>query len=256
MAVPVSFARAATAVLGSEKGRKTLGWVAVVTLCSPFIVLIAFLCALGSGMAQHNAQVVTMCFSDSALPGSLPTAYRTDILKARSSFGKIDDAVKDDAEQIEDAGLTLDDKRIKAVFLSLYFGENSPGKRDIRDFVDCFVVMEKTDITIQFEAEKLEALTYFLQKDNTTPQKALAQTLEEMYQQHVPADTREYIERRAAPTAAPRPRPRRPRPADSAAGRVTRAAAGNPAAPGADAPSTAVYISTSGPAPQLGEHYI
>lgn len=113
--------------------------------------------------------------------------------------------------------------------------------------------MEKTDITIQFEAEKLEALTYFLQKDNTTPQKALAQTLDEMYQQHVPADTREYIERKAAPPAAPRQRPRRSRPADLAAGRVARAATGTPAAPGAAASSTAVYTSARGPAPQLSE---
>ena len=150
MAVPVSFARAAGALLGSERGRKALGWV-VVALCSPFIVLIAFLCALGSGMAQHNAQVVTMCFSDGALPSSLPTEYRTDILKARSSFGKIDDAIEDVTEQIEDAGLTLDDKRIKAVFLSLYFGENSPSKRDIREFVDCFVVYEQRTRTVTVE---------------------------------------------------------------------------------------------------------
>lgn len=106
--------------------------------------------------------------------------------------------------------------------------------------------MEKTDITIQFEEEKLEALTYFLQKDNTTPQKALAQTLDEMYQQHVPADTREYIERKAAPTAATRPRPRRPRPADLAAGRVARSATGSPAAPGAATPGATAPTSVHG----------
>ena len=113
--------------------------------------------------------------------------------------------------------------------------------------------MEKTDITIQFEEEKLEALTYFLQKDNTTPQKALAQTLDDMYQQHVPADTREYIERKAAPPAATRLRPRRPRPADLAAGRAARVTTGSPAAPGAAASSTAVYTSTSSPASHPSE---
>ena len=100
----------------------------------------------------------------------------------------------------------------------------------------------------------MEALTYFLQKDNTTPQKALTQTLDEMYQQHVPADTREYIERKAAPTAAARPRPRRPRPADPAAGRAARAATGTPTAP--DAPAAAASATGSAPHPPEGREDI
>ncbi len=68
--------------------------------------------------------------------------------------------------------------------------------------------MNKTEITLSMETEKLDALAYFLAKENTTPQKTLAGTLEELYQTHVPEAMREYIESRAAAPAA-RPRPKR-----------------------------------------------
>lgn len=70
--------------------------------------------------------------------------------------------------------------------------------------------MKKSEIVLNFEEEKLDALAYFLGKENTTPQKELAQTLEELYRQHVPDATREYIESKSTPAAAARPRPKRP----------------------------------------------
>ena len=70
--------------------------------------------------------------------------------------------------------------------------------------------MKKSEVVLNFEEEKLDALAYFLGKENTTPQKELAQMLEELYQQHVPDATREYIESKSAPAAAARPRPKRP----------------------------------------------
>lgn len=70
--------------------------------------------------------------------------------------------------------------------------------------------MKKSEIVLNFEEEKLDALAYFLGKENTTPQKELAQKLEELYRQHVPDATREYIESKSMPAAAARPRPRRP----------------------------------------------
>lgn len=70
--------------------------------------------------------------------------------------------------------------------------------------------MKKSEIVLNFEEEKLDALAYFLGKENTTPQKELAQTLEELYQLHVPDATREYIESKSTPAAAARPRPKRP----------------------------------------------
>ena len=70
--------------------------------------------------------------------------------------------------------------------------------------------MKKSEIVLNFEEEKLDALAYFLGKENTAPQKELAQTLEELYRQHVPEAAREYIESKRTPAAAARPRPKRP----------------------------------------------
>ena len=53
MADPVLLAKTAAAVLTDEKARKVVGWVLVAVL-SPLILLIAFLCALGSGAAGHK----------------------------------------------------------------------------------------------------------------------------------------------------------------------------------------------------------
>ena len=69
--------------------------------------------------------------------------------------------------------------------------------------------MEKVNITVVMEAARLDALTYFMKKDNTTAQKELEKALEELYQKHVPADTREYIDSKLHATTPSRPRPKR-----------------------------------------------
>ena len=69
--------------------------------------------------------------------------------------------------------------------------------------------MQKTDITLKFETEKLDALSYFLGKRNVTPQQELERKLDELYMEHVPADTREYLDSKANPTGSARYRPKR-----------------------------------------------
>ena len=56
-----TMARLAAAVLTSEKGRKTVGWV-LAAILSPVILLVAFLCCVGSGTAEHNGAVVSAAF--------------------------------------------------------------------------------------------------------------------------------------------------------------------------------------------------
>lgn len=82
------------------------------------------------------------------------------------------------------------------------------------------------EIQLTFDPEKLEALSYYLAKTHTTPMKELTAALNELYEKHVPADTREYLERKQPPVR-PRPKPKRPesqpgkeRPADAALGAV------------------------------------
>ena len=70
--------------------------------------------------------------------------------------------------------------------------------------------MEKIELKVSMEPERLDALRYFLQKQQKgSPQKELERALEELYETYVPADTRAYLDSRCRPAAA-RPRPKRP----------------------------------------------
>lgn len=72
--------------------------------------------------------------------------------------------------------------------------------------------MEKTELTVSIEAERLEALTFYLQKEKTSSlQKELGKMLEELYEKTVPADVRDYIasrNKKAPPQKAKRPAPK------------------------------------------------
>lgn len=68
--------------------------------------------------------------------------------------------------------------------------------------------MEKVNIELSFETDKLEALEYCLQKERTTVKKKMAESLQQLYEEKVPEAVREYLERKNPPAA----RPRRPRP--------------------------------------------
>lgn len=67
------------------------------------------------------------------------------------------------------------------------------------------------EIQLTFDPEKLEALSYYLAKAHTTPMKELTAALNDLYEKHVPADTREYLERKQPP-ARPWPKPKKPEP--------------------------------------------
>ena len=71
--------------------------------------------------------------------------------------------------------------------------------------------MEKTELTVSMEPERLDALRYFLAaKNKRTPQKELQRALEELYEAYVPASSlfsSAYLDARCRPD---RHRPRRP----------------------------------------------
>lgn len=75
--------------------------------------------------------------------------------------------------------------------------------------------MNKIDVTIPFDDDKLDVMSFFLKKKNTTPLKELSRTLDTLYEQTVPKDVREYVESRSAPASRPKPKPA-PKPATSA----------------------------------------
>ena len=152
MVDPVTFARAAAALLSDEKTRKALGWV-LVAILSPVIVLVALLCGLGSGMAQHNASTVSLCFSDAPLPVTMPAEYSAAVTSMRQCFALLDGSIAEITEMIEDEGCSLDDVRVKAVFMALYFGEANPTAFSARAFADCFVRYEERTRLVEAEED-------------------------------------------------------------------------------------------------------
>jgi len=63
----------------------------------------------------------------------------------------------------------------------------------------------KTEITIGFESERLDALEFALRKENATVQSRMEDALKCLYETTVPESVREYIDSKLEPT----PRPRR-----------------------------------------------
>lgn len=76
--------------------------------------------------------------------------------------------------------------------------------------------MEKVEITLTFDEEKIRALEFCLKKEKATVKGKLDETLAQLYEQTVPAPLREYLDSRAAPPPRPR-RPAKPTPKDGSA---------------------------------------
>ena len=78
--------------------------------------------------------------------------------------------------------------------------------------------MEKIDITISFDAEKMDAVKIYLKKEETTVQKKLDEAMRQLYEQTVPEAVREYLDaKNASPPKRPPPPPPPPRPSQSKA---------------------------------------
>ena len=64
--------------------------------------------------------------------------------------------------------------------------------------------MEETNITINFDAAKLDALEFALRKQRSSVQRRMAEMLQQLYEAEVPEAVREYVDSKAVPS------PRRP----------------------------------------------
>ena len=153
--------RLAATVLTSEKGRKTVGWV-LAAILSPVILLVAFLCCVGSGTAEHNGAVVSAAFYGTELSESVPTEYRAQLTQMRGSFAHLDAAVAEVNQKAE--GNSLDPMQVKAVFFALCFGDNAPTRAAADRFVDCFYKTETrtrmVTVTQEDGTEELVEETY------------------------------------------------------------------------------------------------
>lgn len=70
--------------------------------------------------------------------------------------------------------------------------------------------MKNATLTVSFESEKLDALTYHMGKKEADLQAELNDTMQKLYEKHVPQATREYIEDRLKRDASVKEKHKRP----------------------------------------------
>ena len=146
-----AIAKAAATVLSNEKLRKGVGWILVAVL-SPLILIIAVVCSLAAGGADHNNQAVAATFYGSSYSTEVPAEFRYHIEEMRTAFSLLDSAVSSANGQM-DSGNGLDPIRVKAVFYALCSGEDAPSARAANRFVECFYTTETRTRTVEVENE-------------------------------------------------------------------------------------------------------
>lgn len=78
--------------------------------------------------------------------------------------------------------------------------------------------MKTTTLTVSFNTEKLDALTYHMGKKQADLPAELNDTIQKLYEKYVPQATREYLDDKIARDESAKERPRRPaRPTPAAA---------------------------------------
>lgn len=70
--------------------------------------------------------------------------------------------------------------------------------------------MKNTTLTLSFNTEKLDALTFHMGKKNADLQVELNETIQKLYEKYVPQATREYIDDKVIREVGAKDRPRRP----------------------------------------------
>ena len=143
-------AKTAAAALSNERLRKGTGWVLVAVL-SPVILLIAVLCSIGTGGAEHNNYTVSACFYGPSYSEEVPAEFQTHITEMSSAFSLLDSAVAVVNVSAEDGG--LDPTWVKAVFMALCFGEDAPSRRAANRYVECFYRTETRTRTVEVMLE-------------------------------------------------------------------------------------------------------
>jgi Membrane proteins related to metalloendopeptidases len=151
-------AKVAATVLSSDKLRKTAGWM-IAAILSPVILILVLICSILSGTADHNNAAVGLCFEGGVIWGNVPEDYRGYIEDMRGSFTLLDGSIATANAEME-GGDSLDSTRIKAIFYSLFFGADSPSKKDHRRFVECFVTYEERTRTVENEDGTTSEETY------------------------------------------------------------------------------------------------
>ena len=70
-------------------------------------------------------------------------------------------------------------------------------------------MMEKNEITLSFDSERMRALTIYLKMEYTTVQEKMDEAMRQLYEKSVPEPVREFLDIVSAPPSRPK-RPSRP----------------------------------------------
>lgn len=126
----------AAALISSERGRKAIGWI-LVAILSPVVLLVAFLCSLGSGATAHNNAMMDYCFYGVDYTGEIPTEFEEQMTTIRAVFSSLDSVTFSVNAMAEVGG--LDPIQLKAVYYILC----SEGTVDAGSFATCFYTLEE-----------------------------------------------------------------------------------------------------------------
>lgn len=154
----ITIAKSIAVTLSNERIRKTIGWI-IAAVLSPLILVIALVCSLLSATANHNNAALKISFHAGRILESTPVNYREYIDDMQYSFSLIDGIVAEVNTQMEN-GDSLDGYLVKAIFYSLFFGEETSSRLEHRKYVDCFVTYEERTHTIENDDGTTSEETY------------------------------------------------------------------------------------------------
>lgn len=152
-AAATALVKAAIALVTDPNARKALGWV-LVAVFSPVILLVAFLCCLGSGTAEHNNCMADYCFYGGTYSGEIPAEFEGQMTAMRAAFSSLDSAVSSVNAIAESS--SLDPTQVKAVYYVLC----SEASTDPGSFATCFYSLEertRTVTTTNEDGEEVES---------------------------------------------------------------------------------------------------
>ena len=72
--------------------------------------------------------------------------------------------------------------------------------------------MKNVSITLTFDEDKLDALEFFLKKENSSVQCRMDEALKQLYEKTVPEPVREYLDSKTASAAKPKRPPKKTKP--------------------------------------------
>lgn len=146
MSAATALVKAAIALITDPNARKALGWI-LVAIFSPVILLVAFLCCLGSGTAEHNNCMADYCFYGGAYSGDIPAEFEGQMAAIRAAFSSLDSAVSSVNAIAESS--SLDPTQVKAVYYVLC----SEASTDPDSFAACFYSLEGRTRTVTITNE-------------------------------------------------------------------------------------------------------